>query len=129
MAPPRRTRHLSPLSALGGGGLSEAARAGSRALTLRAGNAPRAAGGPGASGAVAPAPDENTSPSSRLSQNHRRGLRLLQPPVGRSRRPLYAGETPERAAKRNAARGLRGCALDALAGDGGVGRGRVALSP
>ena len=41
------------------------------------------------------------------------------------------GGAPERTAKRGAASGLqvRGRALDALAGNGGVGRERVALSP
>ena len=39
------------------------------------------------------------------------------------------GEAPDQAAKRGAVRELRGRALGALAGDGGVGRESVSVSP
>ena len=57
------------------------------------------------------------------------GTSAVHTAVGAVAAHTARGEAPEQAAKRRAVSGLRGRALDALVGDGGVGRERVSVSP
>ena len=109
----------APLS-VGGGGISAAAGTGSRALALRASNAPRAAGGDEASGGGV----------SRMRTRALPGGTSAAPTGGGAvPAPTARGDAPEQRVKRGAARELWGSAFDVLAGDGGVGRGRFVFSP
>ena len=79
-------------------------------------------------GAVAPAPNEDTSLSSWLGPTSE-GAAAAPTAGGAVAAPTARVDAPERVAKRDAVREQWGRALDATFGDGSVGRKRVALSP
>ena len=98
-------------------------------MTLRAANASKAAGGGGAAGGSGPSSERGDGPFLSGGPTSPGGSSALQIAGGAVAAHKARGEAPDPAAKRGAARGLRGSALDALAGDGGVGRERVSLTP